>query len=169
MIFFTLFKYNENDQRMLHSNKYSIFIIAGCGFGWWDSLSVGYWTFFCGHKVLQENVWGRGFCIVIYDMFHMINFTTNKHFWGFGGLYLPFFPDGCWSLSCGLWHSCGRTDSFTSNHHDQQRGSRHSLHADTRLHPSPAANLHEHTGEYHWYVFRQFPHLCGHKWTEWGK
>lgn len=156
-VFFTLFKYYENDQGMLHSNKYSIFIIARCGFGWWDSLSIGYWTFFCGHKVLQEKVWGRSFCTVN-DTFHVINFKFHNRyaflrFWWIviafsrKSYYLPFFPDGCWSLSCGLWHSCGRTDSFTSNHHDQQRSSRHSLHADTRLHRSPSANLQQHTGE----------------------
>lgn len=83
---------------MLHSNKYSIFTIARCGFGWWDSLSFGNWTFFCGHKVLQEKVWGRSFCIVIYDKFHMINFTTNKHFWGFGGLLLCFLENPIISL-----------------------------------------------------------------------
>lgn len=62
-------KYYEIDQGKLHSNTCSISVVARCGFGWCDSLSVGFWPFFCGYQVLQEKVWGRGFCMVNYSFF----------------------------------------------------------------------------------------------------
>ncbi len=70
---------------------------------------------------------------------------------------LFFFPDGCWSMSCGFWYSCGWTESFTSNHLDQQRSPRHSLHADPHHLRPPSAILHKHTGEQHWYIYSIFP------------